>query len=369
MFFPDYRPRRLRKNENFRRLIRETTLSVDNLIMPYFVVPGKGIKKEIESMPGNFHFSVDELVKEMEEVRELNIPAILLFGLPLAKNEFATEAYSENGIVQQAIKAIKEKVKDVILITDVCLCEYTSHGHCGIVDTTSARCTTSDNYNILNDPTLELLSRIALSHVQAGADMVALSDMMDGRIRAIRQTLDKGGMTSARGMTSSRDNTSDTDVKGVVSAELPQDTISYYDIPIMSYAVKYASSFYGPFRQAADSAPSFGDRRSYQMDPANSNEALREIALDIEEGADIIMVKPALAYLDIIYQAKSKFGYPIAAYNVSGEFSMIKAAAANGWIDEKRVVMEMLTSIKRAGADMILTYFAKDVAKWLMKSF
>lgn len=341
MFFPDYRLRRLRKNENFRRLIRETTLSVDNLIMPYFVVPGNGIKKEIESMPGNFHFSVDELVKEVEEIRELNIPAILLFGLPLAKDEFATEAYSENGIVQQAIRAIKEKVKDVILITDVCLCEYTSHGHCGIVDAASARDSISGNYNILNDPTLELLSRIAFSHVQAGADMVAPSDMMDGRIRAIRQILDKGGTTSY------------------------QDTISYYDIPIMSYAAKYASSFYGPFRQAAESAPSFGDRRSYQMDPANSNEALREIALDIEEGADIIMVKPALAYLDIIYQAKSKFGYPIAAYNVSGEFSMIKAAAANGWIDEKRVVLEMLTSIKRAGADMILTYFAKDVAKWL----
>jgi len=323
MYFPKYRPRRLRKNENLRRMIRETRLSVDNLIMPYFVVPGKGIRQEISSLPGNFHLSIDELVKEVEEVYQLNIPAILLFGIPARKNEIGSEAYSEHGIIQLAVSAIKAKVKDIIIITDVCLCEYTSHGHCGIVK----------DGKILNDPTLEILAKISLSHVKAGADMVAPSDMMDGRIEAIRKVLDENG---------------------------------YIDVPIMSYAAKYASSFYAPFREAAHSTPEFGDRKSYQMDSANADEALREVKLDIQEGADIIMVKPALAYLDVIYRVK-QLGYPLAAYNVSGEFAMIKSASAKGLIDEKQVVLEILTAIKRAGADMILTYFAKDVAMWLEK--
>ncbi|MEW6619737.1 MAG: porphobilinogen synthase [bacterium] len=322
MYFPQYRPRRLRQNENFRRLICETTLSVDDLIMPYFVVHGKGIRQEIPSMPGNFHLSVDELLKEVEQIVSLNIPAILLFGLPARKDEFGSEAYSESGIIQQAVRVIKEKVKEILIITDVCLCEYTSSGHCGMVK----------GGKILNDPTLDLLAKISLSHVKAGADMVAPSDMMDGRVGAIRKALDENG---------------------------------YTDVPIMSYAVKYASSFYAPFREAAQSTPEFGDRKSYQMNIANVNEALREARLDIEEGADIIMVKPALSYLDVIYRVKSKFHYPVAAYNVSGEFAMIKSAADKGLIDEKKVVLEVLTSIKRAGADMILTYFAKDVAKWI----
>jgi len=321
MYFPKYRPRRLRKNESFRRMVRETRLSVDNLIMPYFVVSGKGIREEIPSMPGNFHLSIDELVREVEELHHLNIPAILLFGLPTRKDEIGSEAYSEHGIIQLAVNSIKAKVKDIIIITDVCLCEYTSHGHCGIVK----------DGKILNDPTLEILAKISLSHVKAGADMVAPSDMMDGRIEAIRKILDENG---------------------------------YTDIPIMSYAAKYASSFYAPFREAAHSTPEFGDRRSYQMDSANVEEALREVKLDIQEGADIIMVKPALAYLDVIYRVK-QLGYPVAAYNVSGELAMIKAASAKGLIDEKKIVLEVLTSIKRAGADMILTYFAKDVANWL----
>lgn len=322
MYFPKYRLRRLRENENFRRMIRETQLSVDDLIMPYFVVHGKGIRKEIPSMPGNFHLSIDELVKEVEEVRNLNIPAILLFGLPARKDELGQEAYSEYGIIQLAVAQIKEKIKDIIVITDVCLCEYTSHGHCGVVK----------NGKILNDQTLELLVKTSLSHVKAGADMLAPSDMMDGRVGAIRQALDEKG---------------------------------YTNIPIMSYSAKYASSFYNPFRDAAQCSPQFGDRKSYQMDIPNVNEALREAKLDIQEGADIIMVKPALPYLDVISRIKSEFGYPVAAYNVSGEFAMIKAAAEKGLLDEKKVVLEVLTSIKRAGADMILTYFAKDVAKWL----
>ncbi|MEW6606337.1 MAG: porphobilinogen synthase [bacterium] len=322
MYFPQYRPRRLRQNENFRRLICETTLSVDDLIMPYFVVHGKGIRQEIPSMPGNFHLSVDELLKEVEQIVSLNIPAILLFGLAARKDEFGSEAYSESGIIQQAVRVIKEKVKEILIITDVCLCEYTSSGHCGMVK----------GGKILNDPTLDLLAKISLSHVKAGADMVAPSDMMDGRVGAIRKALDENG---------------------------------YTDVPIMSYAVKYASSFYAPFREAAQSTPEFGDRKSYQMNIANVNEAVREAKLDIEEGADIIMVKPALSYLDVIYRVKSKFHYPVAAYNVSGEFAMIKSAADKGLIDEKKVVLEVLTSIKRAGADMILTYFAKDVAKWI----
>lgn len=321
MYFPQYRPRRLRKNEIFRRMIRETQLSVDNLIMPYFVVHGKGIRQEIPSMPGNFHLSIDELIKEVEEVHNLNIPAILLFGIPARKDEIGSESYSEHGIIPLAISAIKEKVKDVIIITDVCLCEYTSHGHCGIVK----------DGKILNDATLDILAKISLSHVKAGADMVAPSDMMDGRIQTIRKILDENG---------------------------------FMDVPIMSYAAKYASSFYAPFREAAQSTPEFGDRKTYQMDMANAEEALREVKLDIDEGADIIMVKPALAYLDVIYRVK-QLGYPIAAYNVSGEFAMIKSAAAKGLLDEPKVVLEVLTSIKRAGANMIITYFAKDVAKWL----
>lgn len=323
MYFPKYRPRRLRQNENFRRMIRETILSIDDLIMPYFVVHGKGVRQEIPSMPGNFHLSIDELVKEVEEVHNLNIPAILLFGIPARKDELGSEAYSEHGIIQLAVRAIKEKIKDVLIITDVCLCEYTGHGHCGLIK----------DGKILNDPTLEPLSKIALSHIKAGADMVAPSDMMDGRVEAIRKVLDENG---------------------------------YTDVPIMSYAAKYASSFYGPFREAAQCAPEFGDRKSYQMDIANANEALREVKLDIQEGADIIMVKPALTYLDVIYRVK-QLGYPVAAYNVSGELAMIKSAAEKGLIDEKKIVLEVLTSIKRAGADMISTYFAKDVAKWLIK--
>ncbi|MDI6735423.1 MAG: porphobilinogen synthase [bacterium] len=322
MYFPAYRPRRLRQNENFRRMIRETKLSVDDLIMPYFVVSGKGIRQEIPSMPGNFRLSVDELVKEVEELQALNISAVLLFGIPADKDKSGSCAYAEDGIIQQAVRAIKEKVKDIIIITDVCLCEYTAHGHCGVIK--SGR--------VINDPTLEILSKIALSQVRAGSDMVAPSDMMDGRVGAIRQVLDENG---------------------------------YGDVPIMSYAVKYASAFYSPFREASDSTPAFGDRKSYQMDIANADEALREVRLDIEEGADIIMVKPALAYLDVLYRVKTQFGYPVAAYNVSGEFAMIKSAASCGLIDEKKIILEVLTSIKRAGADMIITYFAKDVAKWL----
>jgi len=322
MYFPAYRPRRLRQNENFRRMIRETSLSIDDLIYPLFVTHGKGIKKEISSMPGNYHFSIDKLTEEVKKVRDLGIPAIILFGLPENKDEAASGAYDENGIVQEAVRAIKKSVPDILVITDVCLCEYMSHGHCGVV---------KDN-EVLNDLTLQLLAKTALSHVEAGADMVAPSDMMDGRVSVIRATLDENGCQN---------------------------------VPIMSYAAKYASAFYGPFREAAESAPLFGDRRSYQMDPPNILESLREVVLDIEEGADIIMVKPALAYMDVIQFVKSETSYPIAAYNVSGEFSMVKAASAKGWIDEKKVVMEILMGLKRAGADIILTYHAKDVANWL----
>lgn len=322
MFYPRYRPRRLRANENLRRMIRETRLSVDDLIYPMFVVPGKKVKKEISSMPGNFQQSVDRILEDAREVYDLGIPAILLFGIPEKKDAVGSGAYDPKGPVQEAIKAIKKKIPGLIVITDVCLCEYTSHGHCGIVK----------KGIILNDPTLKLLSKEALSHVRAGADMVAPSDMMDGRVAAIRDTLDREG---------------------------------FADIPIMSYAAKYASSFYGPFREAAESTPQFGDRRSYQMDAPNSLEAIREVGLDVEEGADIVMVKPALSYLDIIYRIKEEYALPVAAYNVSGEFSMIKAAGRLGWLDEERAMMEVLTSIKRAGADMILTYFAKDVAKIL----
>ena len=324
MYFPIYRPRRMRSNENIRRMVRETKLSPDDFIYPLFVTHGKGVKKEISSMPGNYQQSVDNLVKDCDEVKNLGIPAVILFGIPEHKDEAGSEAYSDDGIVQRAIHAIKNKTPELIVITDVCLCEYTSHGHCGVIK----------GGRIENDATLEFLAREALSHARAGADMVAPSDMMDGRVGAIRKALDSGG---------------------------------FEDTPVMAYAAKYASSFYGPFREAAESTPQFGDRRSYQMDPPNSREALREVALDIEEGADIVMVKPALPYLDIIYQVKQQFNLPVAAYNVSGEFSMIKAAAQLGWIDGERAMMESLTSIKRAGADLILTYFAKEAARILNK--
>ncbi len=322
MFQPVYRPRRLRSNENIRRMVRETKLSSDDFIYPLFVTHGKGVKKEISSMPGNFQQSIDNIVKDCEEVISLGIPAVLLFGIPEHKDEVGSEAYSDEGIVQHAIKAIKHKLPELIVITDVCLCEYTSHGHCGVIK----------NGVVQNDATLELLAREALSHAKAGADMVAPSDMMDGRVGAIREMLDDEG---------------------------------FHDTPIMSYAAKYASSFYGPFREAAESTPQFGDRRSYQMDAPNSREALREVALDIDEGADIVMVKPALAYLDIIQQVRQNFNLPVAAYNVSGEFSMIKAAAKLGWIDGERAMLESLIAIKRAGADIILTYFAKEAAALL----
>ena len=322
MTFPITRLRRLRKNEGLRRMIRETRLSVDNLIYPLFVTHGKGVKDEISSMPGNFRYSVDKIAEEVKEAQDLRIPAIILFGIPEHKDEVGSEAYNKCGVVQEAIRAIKSATPEIIVITDVCIDEYTSHGHCGLVK----------GDEILNDPTLELLSKMALTHVEAGADMVAPSDMMDGRVGAIRRSLDEH---------------------------------KFQNIPIMAYSAKYASAFYGPFREAADSAPKFGDRKSYQMDPPNSNEAMREILLDIEEGADIVMVKPALSYLDIIYRVKNEFDLPVAAYNVSGEFSLIKAAGQKGWVDEKRVMLETLISIKRAGADMILTYFAKQAARIL----
>lgn len=318
--FPIHRPRRLRKNETIRKMVRETSVSPDDLIYPIFVTSGKGIRKEVSSMPGCFQESVDEAVKNAKEVYSLGIPAVILFGIPEYKDEIGSAAYSEHGVVQNAIKAIKDAVSDLYVITDVCMCGYTSHGHCGVVK----------DGEVQNDPTLELLSKIAVSHAKAGADIVAPSDMMDGRIKAIRRALDEEGFS---------------------------------EIPIMSYAVKYASSFYAPFREAAESAPKFGDRRSYQMDPANRREALKEVALDIEEGADIVMVKPALAYLDIISDVKKTFDVPVAAYSVSGEYSLVKAAGRLGWLDEHRVMIEILTSIKRAGADLILTYFAKEMAK------
>lgn len=324
MFQPVYRPRRLRANENIRRMVRETKLSPDDFIYPLFATHGRGVKKEISSMPGNFQQSIDNIVKDCDDIKSLGIPAVILFGIPEHKDEVGSEGYSDEGVVQHAIKAIKNKHPELIVVTDVCLCEYTSHGHCGVIK----------NGTVLNDATLELLAKEALSHAKAGADMVAPSDMMDGRVGAIREILDSEG---------------------------------FYDIPIMSYAAKYASSFYGPFREAAESTPQFGDRRSYQMDAPNSREALREVALDIEEGADILMVKPALAYLDIIFQVRQQFNLPVAAYNVSGEFSMVKAAAERGWIDGDRVMMESLIAMKRAGADMILTYFAKEAAALLNK--
>jgi porphobilinogen synthase len=316
------RLRRTRMTETLRSMVRETELSKNDFIYPLFVVPGTKVKKEVGSMPGVYQMSVDEIVRECVEVKSLGIPAVILFGIPEHKDEVGSEAYDEYGIVQRAIHALKKEVPELFIITDVCLCEYTSHGHCGIVR----------GNEIVNDESIELLAKEALTHAQAGADMVAPSDMFDGRVKAIRQILDEH---------------------------------NFHNIPIMSYAAKYASGFYGPFREAAESTPKFGDRRSHQMDPANSDEALREVATDIEEGADIVMVKPAMPYLDIIRRVKETFQMPTAAYNVSGEYSMVKAAGKMGWIDEKRVMMEMLTGIKRAGADLILTYFAKEAARLL----
>ncbi|MGH7873188.1 MAG: porphobilinogen synthase [Candidatus Binatia bacterium] len=322
MNFPIYRPRRLRRNEKFRALMRETSLEPRSFIYPLFVGPGRDRAQPVASMPGVYQWSVDRVVGECYEVQSLGIPAVILFGLPEHKDALGSEAYADSGIVQQAIRAIKEKHPELLVITDVCLCEYTDHCHCGVIQ----------NGDVDNDSTLELLAKEALSHAQAGADVIAPSDMMDGLVQAIRKTLDANG---------------------------------FKQTPIMAYAAKYASGFYGPFREAADSTPQFGDRRSYQMDPANAEEALREVELDIREGADIVMVKPALAYLDVIYRVKEKFGYPVAAYNVSGEYSMIKAAGQQGWIDEPRIMLEILLAIRRAGADMILTYFAKDAARLL----
>ncbi len=314
--------RRLRRSEGLRRLVREVRLSVEDFIYPLFVVHGKGVRREVSSMPGVFQLSVDQLGYEAEELLSLGIGAVLLFGIPARKDALASEAYDPDGIVQRAIRELKRVAPELVVITDVCNCEYTSHGHCGIVR----------EGQIVNDPTLELLARTAVSHAEAGADMVAPSDMMDGRVLAIRRALDRAGFT---------------------------------ELPILSYAAKYASAFYGPFREAAESAPAFGDRRSHQMDPANRREALREIATDIEEGADAVIVKPALAYLDVIAAARERFEVPIAAYNVSAEYAMVKAAARNGWIDERRIVLEILTGIRRAGAQMIITYHAKEAARWL----
>ena len=324
MSFPIHRPRRLRRNENLRRMTRETHLRVDDLIMPLFIVPGTRVENPIGAMPGIAQLSIDRAVEECKQIRDLGIPGVILFGIPDEKDAVGSDAYSDNGIIQRALRALREEVPGLTLITDVCLCEYTDHGHCGLIK----------GNDVDNDATLELLVKESLSHVRAGADMVAPSDMMDGRVGAIRQALDRQG---------------------------------FPHIPIMAYAAKFASGFYGPFREAAESTPQFGDRRSYQMDPANGDEAIREVALDIEEGADIVMVKPALPYLDIIRRVKEKFGHPLAAYNVSGEYAMLKAAALNGWLDEERVMLEALTSIKRAGTDLILTYFAKDAARILEK--
>lgn len=325
MHFPIYRPRRLRRNENLRRLVRETKLSVDDFIMPLFIAPGTKVTKPIASMPGIAQLSVDRAVEECKAIRDLGVPGVILFGIPNHKDAVGSEAYDENGIIQRALRAIKAEVPGLLLITDVCFCEYTDHGHCGIIK----------GQDVDNDATLEILVKESLSHARAGADMVAPSDMMDGRVGAIRQALDADG---------------------------------FPHVPVMAYSAKFASGFYGPFREAAESTPQFGDRRSYQMDPPNADEALREVEMDIAEGADIVMVKPALPYLDIIRRVKEKFGYPVAAYHVSGEYAMIKAAALNGWLDEERVMLEALTSIKRAGADIILTYFAKDAAKIVRKA-
>ncbi len=322
MAFPINRPRRLRRTETLRRMVRETRLAPEDLILPLFVCPGRDVKRAVESMPGVAQLSVDNAAREARETFAAAVPAVILFGLPEHKDPQGSEAWKDSGVVQNAIREIKERVPEMLVITDVCLCEYTDYGHCGVIA----------GQDVDNDATLELLAREALSHARAGADMVAPSDMMDGRVGAIRRTLDQNGFANT---------------------------------PIMAYSAKFASAFYGPFREAAESTPQFGDRRSYQMDPANGDEAMREVALDLEEGADIVMVKPALPYLDLIYRVKQEFNCPLAAYNVSGEYSMIRAAGRNGWIDEQRATLEVLTAIKRAGADLILTYFAKDVARLL----
>ena len=323
--FPALRLRRMRRTEPIRRMVRETALAPGDLVYPMFVVHGRSVRREIDSMPGCFHLSPDEAVREAEEALGLGVPAVLLFGIPASKDSVGSEAYAEDGVVQLAVRALKAELPELVVITDVCLCEYTDHGHCGIVA----------GGQVDNDRSLELIARTALSHAEAGADMVAPSDMMDGRVGAIRSSLDEGGLR---------------------------------DVPIMSYAAKYASAFFGPFRVAAESAPQFGDRKGYQMDPANVREAMREIELDIQEGADVIMVKPALPYLDVIARARDRFDLPLAAYSVSGEYAMLKAAAQNGWLDERNAVLEALTGIKRAGADIILTYHAKDAARWLRAS-
>ncbi|HSY10254.1 MAG TPA: porphobilinogen synthase [Candidatus Dormibacteraeota bacterium] len=320
--FPNYRPRRLRQSPALRKLVCETRLSVGQLVLPLFVRAGPKLRHPINSMPGVFQLSPDELLREATKAHALGVPAILLFGIPDKKDAKASGAFAKNGIVQQTVRLLKKELPSLLVITDVCLCEYMAHGHCGVVS----------HGKILNDPTLKILAQTALSHAESGADIVAPSDMMDGRVRAIREALDKN---------------------------------DFFETPIMSYAAKFASAFYGPFREAAESAPQFGDRRSYQMDAANANEALREVALDIQEGADIVMVKPALAYLDLIHRVKTEFGYPTAAYAVSGEYSMIKAAAAKGWIDERAVTLESLLAMRRAGADILITYAAADAARWL----
>jgi porphobilinogen synthase len=319
--FPSERPRRLRRTGRLRALVRETRVVPEQLVYPLFVAPGRGLRREISSLPGCFHLSADEAAREAEKVERLGIGGVILFGLPEAKDPLGSEGYSEDGVVQQAVRTIRASCSELVVMTDVCLCEYTSHGHCGVVE----------DGEVKNDPTLELLARMAVSHARAGAHVLAPSDMMDGRVAAIRTALDAEG---------------------------------YSELPILSYAAKYASAFYGPFREAADSAPQFGDRRGYQMDPANVREALREVRLDVEEGADIVMVKPALPYLDVIRAVHERFDRPVAAYNVSGEYAMVKAAAERGWVDEERIVKETLNAIRRAGADIILTYHAKDFATW-----
>lgn len=324
--FPIHRPRRLRSHPQLRRMVRETVISTNDLIYPLFAVPGNGVAQEVRSMPGVYQLSVDKIVEEAKEVYDLGIPAIILFGIPQDKDVEATGAWHDCGIVQKATTAVKEAIPDLVVVVDTCLCEYTSHGHCGYLEVGDL------SGQVLNDPTLELLKKTAVAQANAGADIIAPSGMMDGFVTAIRAGLDEAG---------------------------------FEDTPILSYAAKYASAYYGPFRDAAESAPQFGDRRTYQMDPSNSREALKEIALDIAEGADMLMVKPALAYMDVICQVKAATNLPVAAYNVSGEYSMVKAAALNGWIDEQRVVLETMTSLKRSGADLILTYHAKDVARWL----
>jgi porphobilinogen synthase len=322
MTHPLYRPRRLRESTLIRRIVRETRLGVENLILPMFAVHGRGVREPIGSMPGVSKLSVDELLKEAKDAASMGIPAVLLFGIPQSKDPRGSEAYAEDGIVQQVARAVKETIPDLLVITDVCLCQYTSHGHCGLVE----------DGRIKNDASVELLARVALSHVESGADLVAPSDMMDGRVGAIRESLDEAG---------------------------------YTETPIMAYSAKYASAFYGPFREAVESAPQFGDRRSYQMDPGNAAEAMREVGLDVDEGADIVMVKPALPYLDVIARVRQEFGLPLAAYSVSGEYAMIKAAARLGWLDEERCMLEALTAIRRAGADLVITYFAKEAARLL----